>query len=44
MLISGRKDEDPAADMIDIPKRTTPAKGKGRSLNMLYISYCSEKL
>ncbi|KAM8771754.1 catenin delta-1 isoform 1-T2 [Acanthopagrus schlegelii] len=23
----GRKDEDPAADMIDIPKRTTPAKG-----------------
>ncbi|XP_041839553.1 catenin delta-1 isoform X2 [Melanotaenia boesemani] len=23
----GRKDEDAAADMIDIPKRTTPAKG-----------------
>ncbi|XP_053711432.1 catenin delta-1-like isoform X2 [Synchiropus splendidus] len=23
----GRKDEDPAADVIDIPKRTTPAKG-----------------
>ncbi|XP_008293376.1 catenin delta-1 isoform X2 [Stegastes partitus] len=23
----GRKDEDPAVDMIDIPKRTTPAKG-----------------
>ncbi|XP_061625966.1 catenin delta-1 isoform X3 [Phyllopteryx taeniolatus] len=23
----GKKDEDPAADIIDIPKRTTPAKG-----------------
>ncbi|KAM3624220.1 uncharacterized protein V6R79_020738 [Siganus canaliculatus] len=23
----GKKDEDPAADVIDIPKRTTPAKG-----------------
>lgn len=30
MLISGRKDEDQAADIIDIPKRTTPAKGKER--------------
>lgn len=36
-MIPGRKDEDTAADIIDIPKRTSPAKGN------LVDTYCEEK-
>lgn len=37
MLLPGRKDEDTADDTIDIPKRTSPAQGKQRLYEQLFI-------
>lgn len=37
-LIPGKKDDDGAADIIDIPKRTTPAKGTLTDPHCIYYT------